>query len=222
MKREFDKIPVKYGLLFFFWLVATWTLYVAFFYAGVQKLTAPFSFFINETVRVFIFAVPVFIICNALFCAPTAALGMTKNVGKGLLTGTVIGALWLSFSLLIAVLFQEREINAAQLGLSLLPKMITIATFVEELSFRSFLLQTFESKGRLFAVAASSFLFTAIHFPGWLMLNMMPNAFSFFLAAGSLFVLGCVLGTVFLKTRSLWAVFVIHALNNLAAVLTAS
>lgn len=114
-----------------------------------------------------------------------------------LLTGIVIEP--------VLEIFPERWLNSVNRmgengGWSVL-MLVVLAPVMEELLFRGILLESVRSKysaGR--AVVVSALLFGVIH----LIPQQVVNAF----------VIGLLLGYIYVRTDSLWPVIVIHALNN--------
>ena len=91
--------------------------------------------------------------------------------------------------------------DLAKGGLSSLIALVIVAPLTEELLCRGLILSGFLRRySARKAVLASALLFAAVHL----------NPYQFF----SAFVLGVLMGWVFLKTRSLWPCIYAHALNN--------
>ena len=92
------------------------------------------------------------------------------------------------------------QLKNANLGLTLLAIGVTPA-FCEEIAFRGFLLSGFRRKGNvLMAVLLSSFAFGIIHLIPQQVFNAM--------------LLGILLGTMCVKTRSLWPGVTYHLIHN--------
>lgn len=82
--------------------------------------------------------------------------------------------------------------------------------FFEEVPFRGFMLQKLEEWFSFWTAAViSSVLFVAIHLPGWVMLGMLNLANVAFV-----FALGMIMAILLRYTKSLWAPFVAHSLND--------
>lgn len=82
--------------------------------------------------------------------------------------------------------------------------LVVLAPIMEEVLFRGILLESVRSKhsaGR--AIVVSALMFGVIHF----IPQQVVNAF----------VIGLILGYIYVRTESLWPVIVIHALNNAMA-----
>jgi membrane protease YdiL (CAAX protease family) len=85
--------------------------------------------------------------------------------------------------------------------------ILSLATLVEEIFFRGFLLnKAWQTMGFWRANLASSSLFALIHFPGWFALGKaMPLVVT---DALGLLVFGMVFGWAMKKTGSLWTAYI--------------
>lgn len=78
--------------------------------------------------------------------------------------------------------------------------MVVSASICEEIFFRGTIMPTIEQQGPLQGVVFSAFLFALVHLS--------------ILSVISIFILGLLIGVVVIKTRSLWAGVLLHALHN--------
>jgi membrane protease YdiL (CAAX protease family) len=85
--------------------------------------------------------------------------------------------------------------------------IVAIGPFAEELFFRGVLSGAFAGRLGAFTPLGTGAVFGAAH--------LEPRAFP------ALFVLGALLGWLYLRTRSLWPGVAVHALNNLLALIAA-
>jgi membrane protease YdiL (CAAX protease family) len=146
---------------------------------------------------------------------PFRALGasFTDGWAKHFLFGSVIGALSLSLSALIAAVFGEldfsfNDIPVSEIVGSMLRSLLIfgVAAAFEEALFRGYILQTFARSGLAwFAILLTSIFFGAVH------LNN-PNAN--YLAAANTMLAGVWFGIAYLKTRDLWFVWGLHLFWN--------
>lgn len=92
--------------------------------------------------------------------------------------------------------------------------VITVAPIAEEILFRGFLLQKFQTfLGNWKANLVTSSLFVAIHFPNWIYTG---KASSEILALSvSVFALSILLGYLLLRTETLLPSIFVHMLNNI-------
>ena len=82
--------------------------------------------------------------------------------------------------------------------------VVLIAPFVEEIFFRGFLLRTMCNKaGNIFGSIITAGVFTLLHFP-WQ--SFIP-----------IFILGLILNSVVIKSKSIWPAIGFHMLNNSTA-----
>ncbi len=79
--------------------------------------------------------------------------------------------------------------------------VVLIAPFVEEIFFRGFLLRTMCNKaGNIFGSVITAVVFTLLHFP-WQ--SFIP-----------IFILGLIINSVVIKSKSIWPAIGFHILNN--------
>ncbi len=117
-----------------------------------------------------------------------------------LLTGVVIEPVLELFPDAFLKMIDKMGMNG---GWSIL-MLVVLAPVMEEVLFRGILLESVRSKhsaGR--AIVVSALMFGVIHF----IPQQVVNAF----------VIGLILGYIYVRTESLWPVIVIHALNNAMA-----
>lgn len=95
----------------------------------------------------------------------------------------------------------------------------TLATFVEEVYFRGFLLGALvPALGFWPANLASATLFALIHLPGWLAVGRAAAPGPLALDAVGVLALGLACGWLVGRTGSLWSAIVLHALHNVSVV----
>lgn len=95
----------------------------------------------------------------------------------------------------------------------------TLATFVEEVFFRGFLLGAVApTLGFWPANVASASLFALIHLPGWLAVGRAAAPGPLALDAAGVLALGLACGWVVGRTGSLWPAIVLHAIHNVSVV----
>jgi membrane protease YdiL (CAAX protease family) len=118
---------------------------------------------------------------------------------------------WLSdITNVIISIFPEDKVSLTMLynmmdgGVISIISICVIAPFLEEMLFRGIILRSFLAHySPAKAIVASSVLFALIH----LNIYQIPGAF----------IIGCFLGWVYYKSRSLWPCIYAHAVNNAAA-----
>lgn len=81
--------------------------------------------------------------------------------------------------------------------------LVIAPAFLEEFTFRGFVLGRLEKFNRLGALLVSALLFSVMH----MTVEQIPFAF----------FAGLLLGYVYLRTKSIWSVIIIHGMNNLFA-----
>lgn len=134
-------------------------------------------------------------------------LKLKQNVGRGVAVG-LAGSLLL---VLVFLVFAPKPVGANSLnGFS----QIVLAGILEEVAFRGYLLQKFQSwMDYNAAILLTSVLFVCIHLPLWL---SMGNGVKVLLVnAAAIFFLSILLGLAVRVSNSLWAAIAIHTANNL-------
>lgn len=97
-----------------------------------------------------------------------------------------------------------------------LANIVIIASLVEEILFRGFLLQKLLEVLPFYnATIITSLLFTVIHFPTWFCNGV--NGADIYIEAAYIFVFSTLLSFVFYRTKSLWTSIILHAANNYSA-----
>jgi len=173
-------------------------------------------FVLHESARVIVFAgIPLYWIFRRTN-APLTTLGFQFS-WRSLAFGIVIGLGYAAAGVLVGVYLQGREFHPRYGEVSFWTSGFGLATLVEELSFRSFFLGALHFRSPTFAVIFSAACFALIHVPGWCFLHLVTSGAALTAQLATVFLLGCVLAVIFRHTRSLYAVIVIHALNNVAA-----
>jgi membrane protease YdiL (CAAX protease family) len=162
----------------------------------------------NLTIRLAVWVAPVLLFLRWIDGVdPLGYLKLHPRIGKGVVIGLVLTALNLlgmcarfglpHFSL-------ERVTWNSMLGTSFLVGLI------EEVPYRGFMLRKFtERYGFWRANAITSFLFVAVHLPGWIALHTFRLD-----TAATILIFGAVMAIVFRYSESLWATIVTHSGND--------
>ncbi len=199
-----------------------WTFYVVYCYPTLKNnLTFPLLTAFNEAVRVLIFAgTTVLFLLFVTNEKPLPFLHLTTNVRKGLIWGAAAGLFYASLIVGRVAFFGAENFSPKSVSITDWLTTITVSPFIEEAAFRGFLLQKFEKVINFSAAnVVTALLFVAIHFPRWITrdgANLFPGKGA---AMAEIFILGLLLGFLFKRTKSFWACFLLHAANNLAAVI---
>jgi len=135
------------------------------------------------------------------------------------LWGVIVGVLYIVLGLVRASLLLEGGVVFKPVPLVAWFTALTVSTLIEEIAFRGFLLQQLGRAVNFWtANVLAACLFVAIHFPGWLLSGSTLVPEKLFAMANILF-LGLLLGYLLKSTGSLWSCFILHAINNLAAII---
>ena len=91
-----------------------------------------------------------------------------------------------------------------------------VAPLVEEMTLRGFLLKRVELSGHAFwrANAFTTFVFVAMHLPGWYFQGRMTTIAGFAQQVAPLAALSLLFGWTKKRSGSLYAAIVLHAINN--------
>ena len=109
--------------------------------------------------------------------------------------------------------FISPQSSLLQIALAILSLGIMVP-IAEELLFRGMALRWIEERlGAIAAIAISAFLFAIVHFY-FLVLDANIGLF----VTGQIFVLGLLLGWLYVWSRSIWPPILLHVVNNIATV----
>lgn len=211
--KTFLYCAVTYTALIF----GLWTIYVLTLYPAVTGETnLPLRIFLNEFVRVLIFVAPVFLFLKFVIGEkPISFLKLDANIKTGVLYGVIAGIGYAAL-VIARIILTTASFSLKSVPLEAWFTAITVATIIEEIAFRGFLLQTFERVMNFWtANVLTAILFVAVHFPGWIILGNAPLLPNKLMAMAEIFFLGLLLGFLFKRTQCLWACVILHATNNL-------
>lgn len=147
---------------------------------------------------------------------PFAALGLwfTKNWWRDLGLGLIVGAVSISFAVVLAILFggmrletnQTMGTTAIGLTLGVSGVVFVVGALAEEAYFRGYILQTFaRAKLAWLAIAFTSLFFASAH---------LGNQHTDWLSTTNTILAGIWFSVAYLKTRNLWFPFGIHLMWN--------
>lgn len=176
---------------------------------------------INELVRFCVFVAPVLLYLKFIACQePFRYLKLNTYVSRGVLWGIIVGIIYAALVLARASLFLPSGVVFKSVPLEAWLTSLTVAILIEEIAFRGFLLQQFERVVNFWtANLLTACLFVAIHFPGWFISSGATLFSGKLIAMADILLLGLLLGYLFKRTGSLWSCFILHAANNLAAII---
>lgn len=216
LTKRFSICSIVYTVLLF----TVWTIYVLTLYPVViSGKTIPGRIIFNEFIRALIFVAPIILLIKFFYGErPLSFLKLDKNVKTGILWGTVAGV---GYAVLVCgrILLTGGNINPKPVSIEAWLTAVSTATLIEEISFRGFLLASFEKVMKFWkANMLTAFLFVAIHFPGWIILSGAPLLSERIVPMLEILFLGLLLGFLFRKSNSLWACVILHAVNNLLSI----
>ena len=197
-------------LLYLVLFNAAWTTWVLLGYPHLRTLgeqTLAYAL-INLLVRFVIWVVPVFMYLGYVDRVdPIAYLKLRQHWRRGLLVALIFSLLNFGLASLQHGLPHLR--SAAITWNSILSTSLLIG-FVEEIPYRGFVFQKlYERFSLTVATLISSFLFVAIHLPGWISLHLFNVATAVFV-----FVFGILMVLLLRYAKSLWAPIISHSLND--------
>jgi len=210
--------PLTVSALYTVMIFTAWGAYVGTAYVPIRRAAADLAPFANEAVRACVFALPALLLLRAEGVRrPWDSLKLSTHAGRGVVWGALVGcALVATHAGLTWGLSGQgpRPIPAEAYFTAL-----GVATVIEEVAFRGFLLQHLAvAVGFWSANLASALLFAAIHIPGWLLVDRAVIGADKVVPLMEIFTLGLGLGYLLRRTGSLWSCVLAHSANNLAAV----
>ena len=178
-----------------------------------KALYYPASFFIEA-----IFGIAAWIVAKSQNVDIVKAANMNKKISKKIVLYAFLiavsslcffGLLTYAYSDLLALLGYESQsagISIPNFGTYLLFIVISCASpaFFEELLFRGVILSGFSKRTEKFAILFSAFIFTIMHGSADQTVHQ--------------FVVGILIGFIFIKTRNYWIGFFVHFFNNFISV----
>lgn len=198
-----------------------WSLYVAALFPCVDRIpNGVVRLLVNDSIRFSIFVLPVLLYLTLVVReSPLQYLKLTVNVSRGIMWGVPIAAGYASLAVARAMLFNAGGLDPKPVPVEAWFTSLTVATVIEEIAFRGFLLQQLERvTGFWRANIATACLFVAIHFPGWIIIGDSTLVPDKIVPMAEILFLGLVLGYLFKRTGSLGACIILHSVNNLVAI----
>ena len=208
-----------YVVLFF----ALWTIRATILIPIDKSFSSPaLAQIFADTVRVLIWIVPVFVYLTWADNSNPVEYLRLNSFGnkKAVIRSSIIVFFYFAIILLVdlaraghpfKVTFSSLLLSNSWLKTIL---MITVAPIAEEILFRGFLLQKFQTfLGKWQANLVTSFLFVAIHYPHWIYTEKAP--LEILTLSLSIFILSILLGYLMQKTETLLPSIIVHMLNNL-------
>lgn len=210
-----DKTKVTNGIFYILWIFLAWSVYVAMLYTKVESLSEPFKIVINESIRFLIFAAPTVLIVFR-HKASYQQLGLMGIQTKSISSAVLICLSYVVIACCIAIFAQNKTFKVP-FSCSFWLTSFSISTIIEEICFRGILFFLFDQLNKKILAIITSMAFSGIHFPGWCLFPIHSTSAAFATDAISIFILGCILGWIYLRTRSIWFTSCLHSINNLLA-----
>lgn len=214
---SFKSVFLLCAVVYIALIFGLWTVYVSTVYPSVAVVgNLPARIFLNEFIRICIFVAPVFLLLKFVIGEkPISFLKLDKNIRSGILWGIAASIVY-AMLVLARILLANGDINPKPVPLEAWFTALTVATLIEEIAFRGFLLQAFDRFMNFWiANLLTAILFVAIHFPGWIIIGKAPLLPDKMMAMAEILFLGLLLGFLFKRAQSLWACVILHATNNL-------
>jgi membrane protease YdiL (CAAX protease family) len=206
----------KITFIYLLWLFIAWAFYIEFIY---QRLTpyAVYGEIFSEIMRFVIFIAPLFLVFKKIEFPGFTDLGFHGNFIKNISIGIIASIIFIAISAPLTMILKGKDIGIENLSVAPMWVALTCAVVIEEVVFRGYMLNSFLDYGRSMAVLISSIFFLLIHYPGWWILETHPSLASWITTSAGIFILGIVLGLLFLRFNSLWVCILVHSANNLVA-----
>lgn len=206
------------NIIFYYlaWLFSAWSLYVGLIHPQIKTIPV-FGSNLVELFRILIFILPLFYIGRKTGYPKAVVFKLHNDVVKNLLIGILAAFIFIAIALPLTQFMQGQRLGIEKISTTPVWAALTVAILVEEIVFRGYLLNAFIHFGKTKATLISTLLFLLIHFPGWILLNSHPTIASWITTSANIFVLGIILGYLYLKFNSLWTCIFVHSANNLVA-----
>ncbi|MFN8398755.1 MAG: CPBP family intramembrane glutamic endopeptidase [Anaerolineales bacterium] len=215
-KDMMDSKSQKSPFLFYLYLLlffATWAVYAIWIYPWKETLgnTTLLYAIVNMAIRLLVWVLPVLLFLRYIdHVDPLEYLGLKQNWKKGVLVGVVFSIVNFFLSMLR---FGAPHPSIESITWNSVLSTSIFIGFIEEIPFRGFILQKFESQfGFWMANLLSSLLFLGIHLPGWFFLHQFN-----IINAVSIFLFGALWAILFKYSKSLWSSIIAHSLNDFIA-----
>lgn len=208
------KLLVIYLILFYM----SWTIYAVFLSPLLDKVPLGYSLLGKNLIKLGCWTITVVLIIRFLFKQkPLSYLKLDKDILKGLLYGTLSGAVIILYIALRKHLIEGNVHFDPFFDLKAWVGGVLLIGVTEEVVFRGFILQKLEVIMRFkYANATTSILFVLIHFPRWYNEGSLFSAGFMMNSILFLLLFSYIQGVMFKKTGSLWACFIFHSANNFA------
>lgn len=211
-------ITPRTGAIFLAWIFSAWTAYVFLLNPHVAALPHPFSAIAAEAMRFAIFGAPaIWLAMREGGRGWREVLGFSGGKPGALRTGLLVAVIYGVILSALAYWGYGRAFSPLSIPFSFWFTAFSASVMSEEIAFRGLLFRAFASWPRSVTVVVSSAMFMAIHFPGWYRQGAFPTPSAWIAISVSIFLIGCVAGVLYLKTRSIWGAAAVHAMNNLVA-----
>jgi membrane protease YdiL (CAAX protease family) len=139
-------------------------------------------------------------------------LWMRQNVRRGVLIGIVAGIFLTVYLIITALPIKSGQFPTA---FSSWFNFIIGSPFAEEVLYRGVVLRHFATRfGTVRGTLISAGLFVVLHLPAWIVLNKL-GPLALIGSSLQIFVYGVLFAVLYLRTKSFWAPFIVHVVNNL-------
>jgi uncharacterized protein len=188
------------------WIAWPWLLYPK-LTAALGEETVAYAI-VQLSIRVAVWVVPVWLYLRYVDrVEPAEFLKLKQHVGRGLVYALVLTAVNLAG---MVARFGVPHPTLARVTWNSILGTSLLVGFIEEIPYRGFMLRKFAERLNFWlANLITSFLFVAIHLPGWMALHTLHLG-----NAVTIFIFGFVMGTVFKWSDSLWAPIATHSAND--------
>ena len=208
----------KLGISYILWIFTAWS-FVALtkfcLYSHLILLDETTSIIAKEFVRLLVFLGPVlfFILCN--LNEPWYRWLGLYGCNKGSLYKTIIvSAVYAMVSVCVNIYLFHKTAHFLSIPASFWFTTFSSSIIVEEIAFRGFLFYLFRKWNKNKIVIVTSLAFVLKHVPGWIFFPTEISVSGFVGDSIMVFAVGYILGYLYLKTHSIWATSLVHAINN--------
>ena len=199
------------GIIYIFWIFVAWF---------IVNLCNPTNIIIRECIRFFVFIGPVLVLIICNIKKPWHRWLGLYGCKKGSVYKTFIVAfIYAMICSVINIYGFHKTAHLSSIPHSFWLTTFSLSIIMEEIAFRGLLFYLFKKWNKNTIVIVTSLAFVVKHIPGWFLFPMGLSQAGFIGDSLMVFLVGCVLGSLYFATHSIWATSLVHGINNLIVAL---
>jgi len=205
---------MKRAFLYYAYLVTAWVVaWLIFLHTPLGGLFESCESIYWIVMKFIVWVFPLLVLLRYYFKVNLRDYLRLVNMKRGLLSGAVLGVIFISLSAIydfLAKSFHPPTINLSFCG------AIIFAPLFEEIVFRGFILRSIYDENQAFwkANLITALMFLGIHIPGWYFQERL-FLISSVTSVLTVLLVGLIAGYAKRRSDSLWGSILFHAINNL-------